>query len=101
MTTKEIRAAFRNFHAMREYAAQTGRWEIDGPTGETVSLLDMERALADDGPLPPRARLALRLSLVEDMPPEAVASDMGISKGTVAQLVNGALKTIEAEWTRE
>jgi DNA-directed RNA polymerase specialized sigma24 family protein len=97
VTAKEIRAAFRQFHAMREYAASTGCFQIEA-NGNVVSLLDMEAAIAPDGPLPPRAREAFVLSLVEDMPPEAVASDLGISKGTVAQHVNTALKIIEREW---
>lgn len=98
MTSKQIRAAFRSFHAMREYASQSGEFEIAGPGGQIVSLLDMERMIGSDSPLPPRTKEALILSLVEDMSPEAVASDMGISPGTVAGLVNGALKTIETEW---
>jgi DNA-directed RNA polymerase specialized sigma24 family protein len=97
MSVKEIRAAFRQFHALREYAAQTGNFSIEA-NGDTVSLLDMERMLAVDGPLPKRAREAFILSLVEDMPPEAVASDMGISKGSVAQHVNNALRIVEKEW---
>lgn len=97
---KEIRAAFRNFHALREHAAREGEFEITGPSGEVVSLLDMEKIMSEDGPLPPRTREAFVLNLVEDMTPEAVASDMGISKGSVAQHVTAALKIIEAEWDK-
>lgn len=97
MTVKEIRAAFRQFHALREYAKATGKFMIEA-NGETISLLDMERIIAEDGPLPRRAREAFVLSLVEDMPPEAVASDMAISKGSVAQHVNNALRIVEKEW---
>lgn len=98
MTSKEIRAAFRNYHAFKEAARRENIYVIEGPDGEALSLLDMEEMLSEDGPLPPRAREALRLSLVEDLTPEAVASDMGISKGTVAQLVNNALTTIAERW---
>jgi DNA-directed RNA polymerase specialized sigma24 family protein len=97
VTVKEIRAAFRQFHALREYARATGEFTIE-VGDDTVSLLDMERMIAEDGPLPRRAREAFVCSLVEDMPPEAVASDMGISKGSVAQHVNNALRIVEKEW---
>jgi DNA-directed RNA polymerase specialized sigma24 family protein len=98
---KEIRAAFRSFHAMREHAARhDGGFEITGPDGTVVSLLDMEKVLSKDGPLPRRTRQAFILNLVEDMTPEAVASDMGISKGSVAQHVTAALKIIEKEWAK-
>lgn len=98
MSTKEIRAAFRNYHAFREAARRENVYSIDGPDGETLSLLDMEAILEPTGPLPERTREAFILSVVEDMPPEGVASDMGISKGTVAQLVNKALRIIEESW---
>ena len=97
MTVKEIRAAFRQFHALREYASATGNFTIESG-GKVVSLLDMEQIIAEDGPLPRRAREAFVLSLVEDMTPEAVASDMGISKGSVAQHVNNALRIVSEEW---
>lgn len=97
MTVKEIRAAFRQFHALQEYAQATGNFSVES-NGRTVNLIDMENIIAADGPLPRRAREAFILSLVEDMPPEAVASDMGISKGSVAQHVNNALRIIAEEW---
>jgi DNA-directed RNA polymerase specialized sigma24 family protein len=97
---KEIRAAFRNFHALREHAARVGEFTITGPDGQVVSLLDMEEIMSERGPLPPRTREAFILSLVEDMPPMAVASDMGISPGSVAQHVTAALKIIEEEWAK-
>jgi RNA polymerase sigma factor (sigma-70 family) len=99
VSTKEIRAAFRNYHAFREAARRENVYSIDGPDGETLSLLDMERVLEPAGPLPDRTREAFILCVVEDMPPEGVASDMGISKGTVAQLVNRALLKIKEEWS--
>lgn len=99
MTTKEIRAAFRNYHAFREAARRENVYSINGPNGEALSLLDMEFVLESSGPLPDRTREAFVLCVVEDMTPEAVASDMGISKGTVAQLVNRALLKIKEEWT--
>lgn len=100
MNAKQIRAAFRHFHAFREAAARENCYAIEGPDGETISLLDMERIIGDESPLPPRTRQAFVLNLVEDMPPEAVASDMGISKGYVAQHVTAALKIIEEEWAK-
>jgi DNA-directed RNA polymerase specialized sigma24 family protein len=72
----------------------TGEFTIEGPDGEAVSLIDMEKVIADDGPLPERTRRAFRLAVVEDMSPEAVASDMGISVSTVTGLVHSALKTV-------
>lgn len=99
MTAKEIRAAFRNFQAFKEAARRENCYSIAGPGGETLSLLDMEAILEPTGPLPARTREAFILAVVDDMPPEAVASDMGISKGTVAQLVNKALRTIEERWS--
>lgn len=98
MTTKELRAAFRNLHGLREYARATGSFTIDGPDGEVISLVDMEKIIDPAGPLPARTRQAFILSVVEDMPPEAVASDMGISVSTVTGLVHMALKTIGKEW---
>jgi DNA-directed RNA polymerase specialized sigma24 family protein len=98
MNAKEIRAAFRNYHAFRAAAERENVYEIEGPDGEVVSLLDMEEMIGPSSPLAPRTRQALILALVEDMPPEAVASDMAISPGSVAQHVNNALKQIEAAW---
>jgi DNA-directed RNA polymerase specialized sigma24 family protein len=97
VSIKEIRAAFRQFHALREYAEREGIFVIES-NGKSVSLLDMERIISEDGPLPRRAREAFVLSLVEDMTPEAVASEMGISKGSVAQHVNNALRIVAQEW---
>jgi DNA-directed RNA polymerase specialized sigma24 family protein len=97
VSIKEIRAAFRQFHALRARAELTGMFTIES-CGRSLSLLDMERVISEDGPLPRRAREAFVLSLVEDMPPEAVASEMGISKGSVAQHVNNALRIISQEW---
>jgi hypothetical protein len=100
VTAKEIRAAFRHYHAFREAAARENTYSIAGPSGVTLNLLDMEKIIGDDSPLPPRTRQAFILNLVEDMPPEAVASDMGISKGSVAQHVTQALKIIEEAWSK-
>lgn len=97
MNAKEIRAAFRNYYSFREAARRENVYSIEGPTGDVLSLLDMTEII-EGTILPPRTREALVLSLVEDMPPEAVASDMGISKGSVAQHVNNALKAIEERW---
>jgi DNA-directed RNA polymerase specialized sigma24 family protein len=99
VTAKQIRAAFRHFHAFREAAARENCYSIE-VDGDSLNLLDMERIIGDNSPLPPRTRQAFILNLVEDMPPEAVASDMGISKGSVAQHVTQALKIIEEEWRR-
>jgi RNA polymerase sigma factor (sigma-70 family) len=100
VTAKQIRAAFRNYHAFREAARRENVYTIETPDGDTLALLDMEAIISAEGPLPERTREAFILAVVEDMPPEAVASDMGISKGTVAQLVNKALRTIEEKWSR-
>jgi len=100
MTAKQIRAAFRHYHAFREAAGREDCFVITGPDGESLSLMDMERIIGPESPLPPRTRQAFILNLVDDMPPEAVASDMSISKGSVAQHVTQALKIIEAEWAR-
>lgn len=99
MNAKQIRAAFRNYHAFREAARRENVYTLDLPTGDVLSLLDMEQIISPAGPLPERTREAFILAVVEDMPPEAVASDMGISKGTVAQLVNKALLKIEERWS--
>lgn len=99
MSTKEIRAAFRNLHALREYARASGEFHVEGPDGEVVSLIDMEKIIDPAGPLPTRTRQAFTLAVVEDMPTEAVASDMGISPSTVTGLVHSALKTIERAWS--
>lgn len=99
MNAKEIRAAFRQFHAFREAAARENCYSVAGPHGETLNLLDMEKVIdPETSPLPPRTREAFVLNLVDDMSPEAVASDMGISKGSVAQHVTQALKIIEIAW---
>jgi DNA-directed RNA polymerase specialized sigma24 family protein len=100
VTAKEIRAAFRNLQSFREAARKENVYTIATPDGGVLSLLDMEAMLEPDGPLPERTRQAFILAVVEDMPPEAVASDMSISKGTVAQLVNKALRTIEERWSK-
>lgn len=98
MTAKQIRAAFRNYHAFREAARRENVYSIDTPDGGALHVMDMEFLISEAGPLPERTREAFILAVVEDMPPEAVASDMGISKGTVAQLVNKALRMIEERW---
>jgi DNA-directed RNA polymerase specialized sigma24 family protein len=99
VTAKEIRAVFRNLQLFREAARKENTHTIATPDGGSLALLDVEAILEPSGPLPDRTREAFLLSVVEDMPPEAVASDMGISKGTVAQLVNKALRIIEEKWS--
>ena len=95
MDVANIRAALRNLHVMQELAEREGVYEITGPGGETVHLEDLVLAVSEGGPLPPRTREAVILSLVEDLPYEEVARRMQITKGSVTQRVNEGLKELE------
>jgi hypothetical protein len=98
MDAPQIRAALRNLHAFREMAEREGVFEIEGPGGEPVHLADLDGAVSENGPLPPRVREAIVLSLVEDLPGDEVARRMGVTKGYVARCVNDGLKELERLW---
>jgi DNA-directed RNA polymerase specialized sigma24 family protein len=98
MNAGQIRAALRNLHALQALAEREGTFELHGPDGEAVHLADLDFAVSEEGPLPPRTREAVVLSLVEDLPYEEVAARMGITKGSVTQRVNKGLKELERLW---